>query len=112
MKNSSLYSSVNMNVINFLKIVGEEVQNYRPCIIGCHNIYTLFTCGWCLLTSTRLSIVRAKAAVFPVPFCDWAIILRGLKNKHKKLKQKCTPIKHLSSLKISIYRSSYKGKYI
>lgn len=26
----------------------------------------------------RLKIVRAKAAVFPVPDWDWAIMLRGL----------------------------------
>ncbi len=41
----------------------------------------IHTCGWFLLTSIRLSIVRTKAAVFPVPLCDCAIMFWGLKNK-------------------------------
>lgn len=36
------------------------------------------TCGYLSAGSTRLSMARTKAAVFPVPDCDWAIRFCGL----------------------------------
>lgn len=41
-----------------------------------------YTWGNLLLGSTWLSIARTKAAVFPVPDCDWAIRFCGLKDKY------------------------------
>jgi len=48
------------------------------CWASSRELVRQIACGVLRLGSTRLSIVRAKAAVLPVPDCDWAIMLLGL----------------------------------
>ena len=66
----------------------------------------LSTCVWAFVASTLLSIVNTKAAVFPVPDCDWAIMLLGL----KKIERWCKAI--IKSLQEIHYYGMLKNYWI
>ncbi len=65
------------------------------------------TWGWSRFGSHRLSIVRTKAAVFPVPLCDWAIMFCGL--KWETFNRKHFGVAVLFQ-KVVLFNNNWKGK--